>query len=159
MQKIVVTSAAIVAVVFASAAARAQAPYPGSATGWGPIAAQAAQAISNAPLAAAPGIGAYAYVPGSAPASGLGAYAYVPGPEPVSGLAALAAAPVVAADVATASWFTRGFGAYAYAPGPLAVANYGLGMNAGAYCARRYRSYDASTGTFLGRDGQRHPCP
>ena len=27
-----------------------------------------------------------------------------------------------------------------------------------AYCARRYRSYDPASGTFLGRDGLRHPC-
>lgn len=28
-----------------------------------------------------------------------------------------------------------------------------------AYCARRYRSYDPGTQTYLGRDGVRHPCP
>jgi hypothetical protein len=28
-----------------------------------------------------------------------------------------------------------------------------------AYCARRYRSYDPMTQTFLGYDGFRHPCP
>ena len=28
-----------------------------------------------------------------------------------------------------------------------------------SYCARRYRSYDARSGTFLGNDGRRHPCP
>lgn len=27
------------------------------------------------------------------------------------------------------------------------------------YCAQRYRSYDPSSGTFLGYDGARHPCP
>ena len=27
------------------------------------------------------------------------------------------------------------------------------------YCARRYRSYDPASGTFLGYDGLRHPCP
>lgn len=25
-------------------------------------------------------------------------------------------------------------------------------------CARRYRSYDPASGTFLGRDGRRHAC-
>jgi BA14K-like protein len=25
-------------------------------------------------------------------------------------------------------------------------------------CAARFRSYDAATGTYLGFDGQRHPC-
>lgn len=28
-----------------------------------------------------------------------------------------------------------------------------------SYCAQRYKSYDPGSGTFLGRDGQRHPCP
>lgn len=28
-----------------------------------------------------------------------------------------------------------------------------------AYCAQRYRSYDRASGTYLGYDGFRHPCP
>jgi hypothetical protein len=28
-----------------------------------------------------------------------------------------------------------------------------------AYCTQRYRSYDPASGTYLGNDGQRHPCP
>ncbi len=28
-----------------------------------------------------------------------------------------------------------------------------------AACARRFRSYDAASGTYLGNDGARHPCP
>jgi len=28
-----------------------------------------------------------------------------------------------------------------------------------SYCAQRYRSYDPASGTYLGYDGQRHPCP
>jgi hypothetical protein len=28
-----------------------------------------------------------------------------------------------------------------------------------AYCAQRYRSYDPASGTYLGHDGRRHPCP
>jgi hypothetical protein len=28
-----------------------------------------------------------------------------------------------------------------------------------SYCMQRYRSYDPSSGTYLGNDGQRHPCP
>ena len=28
-----------------------------------------------------------------------------------------------------------------------------------AYCARRFRSYDPNSQTYLGRDGRRHPCP
>lgn len=28
-----------------------------------------------------------------------------------------------------------------------------------SYCAQRYRSYDPASGTYLGFDGLRHPCP
>ena len=28
-----------------------------------------------------------------------------------------------------------------------------------AYCRQTYRSYDPASGTYLGYDGQRHPCP
>lgn len=28
-----------------------------------------------------------------------------------------------------------------------------------AYCAQRFRSYDPRSGTYLGTDGYRHPCP
>ena len=28
-----------------------------------------------------------------------------------------------------------------------------------AYCEQRYKSYDPASGTFLGYDGLRHPCP
>jgi hypothetical protein len=28
-----------------------------------------------------------------------------------------------------------------------------------AYCAQRFRSYDPASGTYLGYDGLRHPCP
>jgi hypothetical protein len=28
-----------------------------------------------------------------------------------------------------------------------------------SYCMSRYRSYDPASGTFLGYDGLRHPCP
>lgn len=27
------------------------------------------------------------------------------------------------------------------------------------YCAQRFKSYDPASGTYLGYDGQRHPCP
>jgi hypothetical protein len=31
--------------------------------------------------------------------------------------------------------------------------------NVVAYCQQRYRSYDPASGTYLGYDGNRHPCP
>jgi hypothetical protein len=33
------------------------------------------------------------------------------------------------------------------------------GGDATAYCEQRFRSYDPASGTYLGYDGQRHPCP
>jgi hypothetical protein len=44
-----------------------------------------------------------------------------------------------------------------YAPG--AGDDAGGPADPAAYCAQRYRSYDPNSGTFLGNDGQRHPCP
>jgi len=41
-------------------------------------------------------------------------------------------------------------GAYAYVE---------PGADSSAYCAQRFQSYDPSTGTYLGYDGLRHPCP
>jgi hypothetical protein len=31
--------------------------------------------------------------------------------------------------------------------------------NTVAYCSQRFRSYDPASGTYLGYDGYRHPCP
>lgn len=30
---------------------------------------------------------------------------------------------------------------------------------ADSYCSQRYKSYDPASGTYLGYDGARHPCP
>ncbi len=32
-------------------------------------------------------------------------------------------------------------------------------QNAADYCMRRFRSYDPESGTYVGRDGLRRPCP
>ena len=40
------------------------------------------------------------------------------------------------------------------APAPRAVS-----ADAAAACARKYRSYDPRSGTFLSLDGMRKPCP
>ncbi|WP_454643077.1 BA14K family protein [Bradyrhizobium liaoningense] len=40
-----------------------------------------------------------------------------------------------------------------------AIASSQAQANAASYCARRYRSYDPGSGTYLGYDGLRHPCP
>jgi BA14K-like protein len=43
-------------------------------------------------------------------------------------------------------------------PPPLAYAGPVVG-DVVAYCMQRFRSYDPSSGTYLGYDGYRHPCP
>jgi hypothetical protein len=43
--------------------------------------------------------------------------------------------------------------------GAVAVVPVPAGEDSAAYCAQRYRSYDPASGTYLGFDGQRHPCP
>ena len=35
----------------------------------------------------------------------------------------------------------------------------GAGHDGRSACASRYRSYDPASGTYMGRDGRRHPCP
>jgi hypothetical protein len=44
-----------------------------------------------------------------------------------------------------------------YQPAPVYRA--APGGNAVAYCMQRFKSYDPSSGTYLGYDGRRHPCP
>lgn len=58
------------------------------------------------------------------------------------------------------------YGYEQYYPGPYypAPAYYGGPVYVGpsdavGYCMQRFRSYDPRTGTYLGYDGFRHPCP
>jgi hypothetical protein len=66
---------------------------------------------------------------------------YGPGAAIAGGIIGLAAGAAIA-------------GAAASAPPP---AYYG--GDAVAYCMQRFRSYDPASGTYLGYDGYRHPCP
>jgi BA14K-like protein len=53
-----------------------------------------------------------------------------------------------------------GYAAPGYpAPGYVAVAPPYVAGDAVAYCMQRFHSYDPSSGTYLGFDGYRHPCP
>ncbi|MBR0986076.1 BA14K family protein [Bradyrhizobium liaoningense] len=58
---------------------------------------------------------------------------------------------------------TQPYGYYGYGPGyyrPAYVApSPYVGVDAVSYCAQRFRSYDPYSGTYLGYDGLRHPCP
>ncbi len=40
-----------------------------------------------------------------------------------------------------------------------AIASSHAQASANAYCEQKYQSYDPASGTYLGYDGQRHPCP
>jgi hypothetical protein len=46
-----------------------------------------------------------------------------------------------------------------YDDGPTVAVVPDSGGDSPAYCAQRYRSYDPASGTYLGYDGLRHPCP
>ena len=60
-------------------------------------------------------------------------------------------------------WVHENAGAPAYAPPSLEYGGNAYGLenqsSGQAYCARRFRSYDPGTGTYLGNDGERHSCP
>ena len=62
----------------------------------------------------------------------------------------LSARPAMATD--RSGYYDDGY----YDDGAVAVAPGGDDVE---YCRQRYRSYDLRTGTYLGYDGQRHPCP
>jgi hypothetical protein len=75
--------------------------------------------------------------------------------------AGFAAGALIGGALGAASRPYYGYGAdyygYDYAPGPVVVER--SGGDADAYCAQRFRSYDPASGTYLGYDGLRHPCP
>jgi hypothetical protein len=48
-----------------------------------------------------------------------------------------------------------GYGLYNEAPGMVSSNN----QRAASDCAARFHSYDPASGTYLGFDGRRHPCP
>ncbi|HMJ27234.1 MAG TPA: BA14K family protein, partial [Xanthobacteraceae bacterium] len=49
-------------------------------------------------------------------------------------------------------YYDNGYDEVAVAPAP-------GGDDSVAYCMQTYRSYDPQSGTYLGNDGYRHPCP
>src|SRR5262245_29535924 len=78
------------------------------------------------------------------------------------GVGAGVAAGALIGGALDAPYYYGGYygGPYYYASPYYADPYYVRAGNADAsYCARRYRSYDPRSGTFLGNDGRRHPCP
>jgi BA14K-like protein len=80
----------------------------------------------------------------------------------------LVAGAVVGGALASSAYYDPYYYGYGYGPdyyndgyyddGAVAVEAAPGGDDA-AYCAQTYRSYDPASGTYLGYDGQRHPCP
>jgi hypothetical protein len=84
--------------------------------------------------------------------------------------AGLAAGAIIGGAIAGSSAY--GYGPYGYRGYGYAAPSYieddlddgyvdvaPRGGGGAAYCAQRYRSYDPGSGTYLGYDGLRHPCP
>ena len=95
-------------------------------------------------------------------------HGYWGGPGPLIG--GLAAGAIIGGAIAGAPYYGPGpvyggpvYGAPIYdAPdydAPPPVYGPASSSRAVAYCARRYRSYDPGSGTFLGNDGNRYACP
>ena len=110
--------------------------------GWGWGAPVAAGVVAGAVVGSAVAASAYGpyypgpYYPGPAPAYGYPAY-----PAPAYGYPRPVAGP-------PAGYPQQAPGASSQSAGDPV-----------AYCMQRYRSYNPQTGTYLGTDGQRHPCP
>jgi BA14K-like protein len=77
------------------------------------------------------------------------------------------AGAVIGGALASSGYGYYGGGPGYYAPGyyddqvyddSVAVAPQG-GDDGVAYCMQTYRSYDPQSGTYMGNDGYRHPCP
>lgn len=72
------------------------------------------------------------------------------------GYGGLATGLIIGGAIARSYNYPYGY-PYSY---PYAAAPYPYpGGDAVGYCLRRFRSYDPASGTYLGYDGYRHPCP
>jgi hypothetical protein len=56
-------------------------------------------------------------------------------------------------------YYAPGYSDEGYDDGAVAVAPGPDGDDGAAYCMQTYKSYDPQSGTYLGYDGVRHPCP
>jgi len=70
----------------------------------------------------------------------------------------LVAGALIGGAIASANrgYYGPGYAPYGYAPPP---AYAGPPGDAIGYCMQRFKSYDPRSGTYLGYDGYRHPCP
>ena len=74
----------------------------------------------------------------------------------------LAAGAILGGLLAAPYYYGDGYYGYGYGYGS-GYDGYGyeapVDDSAVAYCVQRFRSYDPASGTYLGNDGYRHPCP
>jgi len=72
------------------------------------------------------------------------------------GMAALATVAIAPTSAWAWTWWDGPGGWYSWGHYYYPANSY---ADAVAYCARRFRSYDPASGTFLGNNGVRHYCP
>jgi hypothetical protein len=67
----------------------------------------------------------------------------------------------IVGSAVAAPYYYRPYPYYYYGPPAAYGPGYPAPGYAGApgYCATRFKSWDPATGTYLGHDGLRHPCP
>jgi hypothetical protein len=80
------------------------------------------------------------------------------------GLGGFAAGAIIGSAIVAPRYYGYPYGyypAYGYPPPPPPPGYYGAAPagDGVAYCMQKYKSYDPNSGTFLGYDGARHPCP
>lgn len=75
------------------------------------------------------------------------------------GLAAGALIGGAIAAGAANSYYGPGYYGPGYYSEPVVVEPGYAGGDAVSYCMQRFKSYDPGSGTYLGYDGLRHPCP
>lgn len=75
------------------------------------------------------------------------------------------AAGAAIGGIGSYAYYGRGYGYYddpyyyGYYDEPSVAVVQDGGGDSVAYCSRRFKSYDPASGTYLGYDGKRHPCP
>jgi MFS family permease len=82
-------------------------------------------------------------------------YGYGYGGAAAAGIAGFAAGALLGGALAAQPRYYAAQLRYYYAEPP----PYYIQRDAVAYCEARFRSYDPLSGTYLGYDGYRHPCP
>ena len=76
-----------------------------------------------------------------------------------AGIAGLAAGALIGGAIANSNRYYYDNPGYYGEPGYVYGTEGGVAGGDEAYCIQRFKSYDPASGTYLGYDGLRHPCP